>query len=129
MISTNTSCPHCGALLPNSTGRFCPECRQSLDEPSPARPPTEPDAPAALPASATEEPISAGTRKVIDRLEDRVAYLEQRLQQSSLYSPSFLTRAFTAFGHFLVAYLLTAVGVWLVAILAALVLNVVSPPR
>jgi hypothetical protein len=53
-------------------------------------------------------------------LEQRVAYLERRLQQSNLYSESFLTRAFTVWGHYFVAHLLIFVPLFILALCAGL---------
>ncbi|MDY3562222.1 hypothetical protein R5W23_003684 [Gemmata sp. JC673] len=59
------TCPHCGAKLPYVIDAFCPECRESLAEPSEVdhRPNVLPVAP-----SAGELPRSAVPRSVHTRL-------------------------------------------------------------
>jgi hypothetical protein len=44
-------------------------------------------------------------------LERRVEELERRFSQSGIYSENFLSRAFTVWGHFIVAHLLIVLAV------------------
>jgi hypothetical protein len=116
----DTVCPHCGSQLPMVADAFCPACRQPLGE-------------APITSSAniqantiTYSPPASSLAKVagpLDRtasLEERIAQLEWRLQQSNLHSESFLARAFTVWGHFMVAYLIILLPIFLIAMCAGL---------
>jgi hypothetical protein len=47
-FDASPSCPHCGAALPAVADAFCPECRNSLQEPTPTAGPETPGNPLRL---------------------------------------------------------------------------------
>jgi hypothetical protein len=59
-------------------------------------------------------------------LEQRVVDLEKRLHGTNVVSPRFLTRAFSVFGHAMVAYLIIASPLLLLALFSD-VLRLVRP--
>jgi hypothetical protein len=63
----------------------------------------------------------AGEAERSDRhLEHRIANLERQLGASSIHSTSFMRRAFTVWGHFMVAHLLFALCIGAIVLLISL---------
>lgn len=62
----------------------------------------------------------------IRHLEERLAFLEGRLPRTSLLSSNFLARAFTIFGHQLVAQLIIAVPIWVLILGFTLLVTVLT---
>ena len=118
-------CPHCGTRLPNVRDAFCPECRRPLDEPIDEVAPVPTDKVATAPTGANARPIpasggragSAGSDDQVAQLEQRVAQLEWRLQQSNLFSEHLMTRAITVWGHYMLAYLVIITPIVIIAVM------------
>jgi hypothetical protein len=114
----HAQCPHCGTRLPVVADAFCPECRRPLGE-TPAK------RPAIVSAEAiTRQPPARGVDRervssdAIEFLEKRIAHLEWRLRHTNLHSEGFLTRAFTVWGHFMVAHLIIVFPLFALAMCA-----------
>jgi hypothetical protein len=105
-LDMHITCPNYGLRLPEVVDAFCPECRWDLQEvPASAQTPSSGLVPN-LPQLDEEIDSDQPRADRLAYLEERVAYLEGRLNKSGLYSPSFWSRAFTVWGHWFMAYLI-----------------------
>ncbi|MFO0797264.1 MAG: hypothetical protein U0804_07285 [Gemmataceae bacterium] len=109
---------------------FPPPPRPPEPDEAPDDRPLSPEPPAvdrALRDGATAEdfPLSEAPSRVA-RLEARVRVLERKLAASNLHNESFLTRAFTVWGHFMVAYLFIIIPFTVMILICAGVLGTPS---
>ena len=117
-------CSRCYTYYPDVTDNFCPKCQMIVEPMQEGAAP--PDAIATeitlgkLPTPVRleplkEEPISPELDVTRAALLDRIRLLERRVEElergghTNLTSHSFFARAFAVFGHWLVAYLVIVV--------------------
>jgi len=121
-------CPYCYTYYPQADDQYCPKCQRAVpvaDAPSGAI--ADENTLARLPPPARDErpPVrddepgpDLDVRKAA--LLDRIRLLERRVEElergghTNLTSRNFLARAFAVLGHFIVAYLLIAVPLFLI---------------